>query len=265
MVLNQLLAVMGVNPLDFAHMLDEQSMLSFQNDFSEIWDLCFEKQYEEAILLLEILKAKPYCNSTNPITAQALLLFDGLLLLNVEKDFPECLNVLYKAIHITSPIIMKNGELNLEFISDHAFTLNEYRIIKSIALAVYCIGNSHVEIDILDALRKSLCNKKVDVEIRNRLLPNIYYNHSEGLIRKNNYKDALGICEKGVQFCKQIKNFKILPYLLYNRAKAFYMTGSKVQAETGFTRSHDAFFVHGDEETATRIKKIVAEKYQIFI
>lgn len=116
-VLYKLLETLGVSTLEFANLVDGQDMRNFQHDFSEIWDLWFHKQYERAIQLLETLKTKSYCNLANSIVRQALLLYDGLILLDVKKEVEKCLCVLQEAISITAPCVLKKNDCDFEFIS----------------------------------------------------------------------------------------------------------------------------------------------------
>jgi tetratricopeptide (TPR) repeat protein len=155
--------------------------------------------------------------------------------------------------------------LDFKFLSNNVFTLNEYRIIKLISITLCDRGQAYDGIMILDALNESLCNKKVGIEIKNRLLPNTYYNLSDALIDVNNYQLALNACDNGVKFCRQAKNCKMLPYLFYNMGKAQFKMGHKTQAEESFKEAMLAFCVHGNKETAERAGKMIAEKYQIYI
>lgn len=264
-ILNKLLAALRVSPLEFAYMVDGQEMIDFQHDFSEIWEMWFNRQHEEATRLLDILKTKPYCDITNPKVKQATLLFDALELVDVKKDIIGCLNVLHKAINITSSCIFEENEIDFGFISNHIFTLNEYRILKLLAIVKTRLGEPEASIFLLTAMCESLCNKKVDVEVRNRLLSNVYYTLSEELINTGQYQDALSFCEKGLLFCKQINNYKVLPFLLYNEAKALFFLNDMVHAEEKFKQSYNAFLALGNEESALRTKEWAAEKYQILI
>ena len=263
-VLDGLLEVLGVSLPEFTQLVYGEDMLLFQHDFSEIWDLLFMRKYEEADLLLAALKAKPYCNTSNPAIAQALLMHDGVLM-NLKENFHESNRILYEAICMTSAGVLQKGEPNPEFVALNVLEPNEYRIIGVIAINLCSMGQSPVAIKIFEALCESLSNKKVDVETRNKLLPNIYYNLSDELIETKQYENALCICEKGIQLCERTITLKMLPLLLYNSGKALVFMGDRTQAEIRFRRSYDAFRVQGNEKSALRGKEMVAEKYKIFI
>jgi transcriptional regulator with XRE-family HTH domain len=262
LILNRLLAALGITTLEFIHLVDNQDMIHFQNDFSIIWDLFFENKYKEANLLLTELKTKPYCNMESPVVKQSMLLCNGFMLWDAEKN-EECLNILHEALCITSPFLLKNNSLNHEVIADNPLALTEYRILKLIAITMHHMGQLETKIIILDSMCESLQNKKIDVEIRNRLLPNIYYNLSDALIEDNNYQSAFLICEKGIKLCKQTKSFKMLPYLLYNKAESLLFIDTRARAIKGFKQSHKTFLLYGDEKTAAHVKEVIAGKYQI--
>jgi len=264
-VLALLLAALRVSLLDFAKMVDGEDMTNFERDFNEIWDIWFKKQHEEGLKLLGILKAKPYCDISLPLVKQHILLCDALVLIDIEGDNCGCLNVLHEAISITLPYLLKKSEFDYGFISSHALTLVEYRILKFLALVESRMGQSQICINLLNAIQESLESEKTDVKIRDRLLSNICYNLSEELIEAEQYTNAFDACEKGIQFCKQINDHKMLPLLYYNEGEALYFLGEHARAEEAFKRSYLASLVIEDEETALQTKETVAEKYQIDI
>lgn len=262
--LYRLLEGLGVSLSEFTHLIAEPDIANFQHDFSEIWDLLFEKRYEKAASLLDALKTKPYCNIDNPLIEQALLMCDASFV-DAKNNNNGCLTHLHKAMRLTSPHVFENNELSHNYISRNMFTLNEYRILMYFAIIKSRLGFTNECILTLSAMCESLNNKKIDVEIKNRLLPTIYYNLSDELIDSKCYEEALSYCEKGISLCKKAKNYKTLPHLYYSIAKVFIILGNKDRAEENFRQSYNIFSAHGDNETALQVKKLVATKYNLWL
>jgi len=264
-ILSMLLDALGVSLPKFIQLLDGKNLTDFNRDFSEIWDLWFQGQYEKGRSQLEILKTKLYCDTTVLSIKQAILLCDSLVQIDIEGDMPGCVNTLHKAICVTLPRVLKNGEIDCKFIAARPLTLNEYRILKLLAVAESRMGHQQICINLLSAICESLQSKKVDVEIRNRLLSDIYYNLSDELIDTEQYIDALDACKKGIQFCKQVNNHRRLPLLYYSKGKALYYLDEGTRAVKAFKQSYHASRVIEGEKAALKTKEMVAEKYKIFI
>jgi len=265
-ILNGLLSVLGITRAKFYNLVEGQDMTNFQNDFAEIWQLCFKGQLQDARKQLDILKLEDYCNTNNPMIAQAVLLCEGRLQADIDKDYQGCLNTLYNALRLTCPsIIPQDGKIKYRMVSGCVLTLNEYRIISLISSMKGVVGQRAIAIKIFNAMCKSLNNEKIDSGIRNTFLPTIYYNLSDFMIDEKRYNQAFDVCEQGIEFCKRIDNLKLFPKLLYNRAKALHYMKDKERATKGFRNAHDTFIAHGDYNAAEFVKKTVAEKYQIYL
>jgi len=75
--LKWVLSTLGVTLQEFYSYIEGCDILSFQNDFAEIWQLCYRNNFQEAIQQLETLKGK--ANTDNPEIKQAILLCEGAI------------------------------------------------------------------------------------------------------------------------------------------------------------------------------------------
>ncbi|MCL2398331.1 MAG: helix-turn-helix domain-containing protein [Defluviitaleaceae bacterium] len=258
------LSVFGVSMSEFESLVEGQDLLTFRNSFEEICNLLFDERYQEASRHLELLKEQKYCDPKNPQILQALLLCDGFFQRNLHKNLQASLDVLYSALRITVPsVISEDNRVKYGIISDRMFSLNEYRILNLIAIILIDLNQNYLATRIFKAMCKSLQNKKISSEIRNHFLPTTYYNLSDCFIDEKRYKEAFNVCEEGLEFCESIKNFKNFAKLLYNRAKSLYYMGDKESAAEGFKHSYSTFISLKRNEMASRVKTIVATKYQI--
>jgi len=266
--LKRILVGLGVSIAEFEALVDGQDMLVFQNDFEEITELFFDKQFEEADKRLKLLKSQKYCDTNNPIIAQALLLGDGLQKY-FYNDKNGALETYYVALCITAPsVVQEIRELKCKSIVNNTFALNEYRLINGILGIIWMQGGGeqlNFAIEVYNITKKSILSSTVDSNTRCKLLPIIYYNLSECLIKGGYFKEGLTIVEEGIKFCRRVNTFRIFGYLLYNRARAQYWLGDKEDAIKGFKHAYDTFISFNHIKLAERTKKSVAEKYQIYV
>ena len=242
-ILRKLVRGMWMNSVDFLERVANYDMFHFERDFEEIWDLSFLRQFNKASTLLEKLKTKPYCKRENKQVQQVLLLCEALFAKNIDADLPKANKLLCDAINITKPTVLKaSSEVDYKYVSTNVLKLNEYRILKLMALVIG-IHKSYDESSlILESLEKSLLQKKVNDKIRDRLLPTVYYNLSDALIDCKNpksYEKALLISETGIKYCRKHDCFKILPYLLFSKGEALFNLG-RTEAVVYFKQSYDA-------------------------
>ena len=263
---NKLLAALRVTPLEFQYMLNGEDMLSFNNHFAEIWTLCNNNNYADAQKEFDELKKQDYCNINNPIIAQALLLLEGFFLVYVHKDIKVCLDKLYQALRLTrTNVLAKNNTPKCAVIAESIFTLNEYRILNLIAVALDESGQSKLITKMYKALCKSLNSKKIDSSISVKLLATIYYNLADALINENKYSEALEVCKEGISFCKNNSRFGRYAEILYCKAKVLICIGHIVSAESTFKKSYNVARDHGNEALASKIKSVIADKYNIHL
>jgi len=247
-------------------MLNGEDMLNFNNHFAEIWILCNNDNYKDAQKELEELKKQDYCNISNPIIAQALLLLEALFLERVHKDIKGCLYRSCTALRLTrTNVLAKNNNPKCTVIAESIFTLNEYRILNLIAIALDELGQRKFITQIYKALCKSLNNKKIDSSISVKFLATVYYNLADSLIKEENYVEALEVCKEGISFCKKFQKFDKYAKILYCKAKALINLERVVSAENTFKQSCDTARNHGDEALAAKIKSTVAKKYNIHL
>jgi len=264
--LKLLLSILDITQDEFDNHVGGQDLISFQNDFVEIWQLFFNGLYEEAKQDLEILRNKGYCDMNNPKIAQSVLLCEARIKVRHEKDFHGGLDILHEALRLTGPMLVsKDGKINHELMPQCVFTLNEYRILNMIAVVLDDVNERTLAIELLEKICKSLECKKIDSEIRNKFLPTTYHNLSELFLDEKRYKDAFNISEKGIEFCLRVHNSKMLGRLRYNKAESLYLDGSKGDGIIGFKKSYETFLINGQSESAEFIKNKVALEYGIIL
>jgi len=263
--LHQMLSALDISHEDFDALLNGTNMLQFNQDFAHIWDVCFAGDYKTMSDMLNELKTKEYCNVERLDIAQALLLCDSIILASNEK-YNESLDVLYSALQkTTSKNLIKQNAINCAKVKKSTFSMNEYRILKEIANVKADLGEKQEAIKIFEALMVSLESETANYEIKKKLLPSIYFNMSCILLDDELYTKAFDVIEKGLQFSKITKEFKVIGELIWNKGRVLYNTNNIEQATVLFQQSYIHFVNCEDDMTAKRLKKVAKEKYNITI
>ena len=265
-VLNQLLSVLGVDVIEFQAMLYGTDLRQFNSDFDELWEIGFSGDDEAYMQKLEELKRKSHCDLSIPAIKQTIMLCDANELSKIHKEHDAGLDMLYKALRITAPnILYKNNAVNYDKLSERILTMNEYRIIKLIAVVKTKLNQQQEALNIGKAIVASLENNAISFDIQRKLLPSNYFNLSYDLLDEKDYISALHIVDKALKFCNDTNNYKILGKLRYNKARALHGMGDIEQSRIFFVESYNTFKIIRDHKNAEDTKKFAKEKYNISI
>ncbi|MCL2285337.1 MAG: helix-turn-helix transcriptional regulator [Firmicutes bacterium] len=265
-VLNRLLSVLGVNIAEFQALLYDNDLRQFNNDFEEIWSAGFVNNHQAYNSKLEELKDKDYCNTSIPSITQALMLLEANAAFKVTQDHNVVLDMLYEALRITtSKVLSKDNIVNCQKVNEPNFTINEYRIIKLMAVVKAKLGQPEEAIEINEALIASLKRSSICYNTRNKLMATVYFNLSNNLLSKDRYDEAFGVIEEGIAFCEKAKEYKVIGELRYNKARFYYLTGDMEQAKIHFKESYDTFTTLMEHKNAEYVKLTAKNKYSIEI
>ena len=267
-MLNQLLLGLGVTLEEFSAMLYGSSHADFNNRFEVIWNLMFAQNYDKAHIQFSELE-NDYREHASQQYKQALLLCKANLLRNIENDNHGCIDMLHKAMKLTSPnIFTKSNVVKYKDVAIKTFNKNEYRIFNLLAISYMTIEQNDKCIELLTALIDSLTNPSLPIEIKKEFLPVAFYNLSNILMAKRNYNEAVKLCDKGVAYCNEAISFKTIGYLHYNKGQSLIHLGGDENlhcAIDSFKLSHATFISHGDKHKAEQVKVFAKEKYALDI
>ena len=273
-ILNAILQTFSVSLDEVTRLIYGQEYLNFQNHFTSIWSLLYANKDKEAITLLEALKNEAYYDSSKPVFAQAVKMCEGIITGKHHGKLNIALSTLVEALSLTCPaaiFIAKNSKhkqkINYEFLSERIFSINEYRILMAICITQHKLTQTTEAKNILLAMRISLKKCNVEADIRNKILPNVYFNLSNLLLDDDSnaidYETALFYCEEGVEFCQHVKSYKTLGHLYCNMGRANYYIGNSHQTRKYFKMSHETFLLHGEVEIAEYIKAVIKNEYDV--
>jgi len=262
-VLGQLLSVMGVTVAQFTDMITHEKILDFNNAFSVVWGLMYDRKFVEAQEKLDKLREESYCDTTIPHIKQALLLCEGIIMRRLHGDVEKSDKILYEALKVTFAKLKADAQVytkeEITAIEGKALSHNEYRILNLIGITRGERGQPEEWIKILKAMLASLHENKIDQEIRNRLLPTIYFNLTNALLETGQYQECIEVCDKGIAFCVEIKTSKTHGELIHNKGSALFRFGNVDAATDMFERSYN-YFVHGGNMKAAEMAKDIAKK-----
>lgn len=246
-IFDSLLKALKTTRIQFEEMVEGINMPRFECDFTEIWDLGYAKNFKLFATKLEALKQKPYCNTNIPQVAQAILLLEAVLASNVEKNYTLCLSKLAKALQLTTATLLdEQNNVDCIRLASTKLTLYEGRIINLMATTFTKQGKSQRALDLILSLVDSLEGNSENYRVTKKMLPSIYFNASNMLIRSEQYENALDMVENGIAHCQRIKELKMLHKLYCNKGDALYQLEDLSGSERAFLDACNAARLYGD-------------------
>lgn len=115
---------------------------------------------------------------------------------------------LEEALHLTHPAGLAN------LVQKRMFTFDEINIINSMAVQKQRLGERKQALRIWMQLSEYLEVRKVDDEEKEKVYPMILYNEANLLYEMEIYREALELCNKGIDYCSKRNKYMVLPYLL---------------------------------------------------
>jgi len=235
------------------------------NDFNIAWDLAYEKGYQVLSTFLDELKSKDYDMSI-PIIKQIVLLCDGIIHKNVLKEHHKAYEIMMKALLLTSlPNIFHNKSIIPKHIATNSFSINEYRILISMANLKSKMGSIKKATNILSAICSSLERKTTKHDVRKKLTPIVYFNLSNRLISMKSYAKAFDIADKGISFCLNKNEFKELGFFHVNKARALYYMDRIEEATRCFENSLEIFKMQEKFACIERVENAIMSEYPLCI
>ena len=252
---------------DFFHKMNSQNIQMFNNHFNVMWDIVHEKGYNVFEEHLSELKCKEYCDTSEPVIEQAILLCEGIICKNILKNPHKSYEILLEALQLTaSKNIVRYETIDYKFVATNSFSLNEYRILTVMANSKNKIGSYEEATKGLEAICFSLERKDTGYDVKKKLLPLTYYNLSVLLIKTHKNIEASKIADKGIAFCLNTKEFKQLGSLYVNKAHALYHINS-IKNTTEylhyFQLAYDTFVTQGNHAKAELVRNELVKNHDI--
>jgi len=264
--LRLILHALGINESEFYAQLYNIDMRQFNSDFDEILDLNSTNNHQAANIKLDELKAKGYCNMAAPTIKQAILFCDAVELYYLHKNYVSCFETCCEALQVTiSNILSEDKIVDYEKITTLVLTINEFRILNIMANASEQIGHQRQALEISSALLVSIENNTINYNIKKEVLPLAYTNFSHRLLNGKSYAEALEVVERGLEFSRNVKEFKFIGELLCHKGTALHFLGEDEQASKLLHQAHDTFIKNGDTEYADIMRESAKQLLGIIV
>ena len=265
--LAKLLHRVGYTRREFYDVVEGVELEQFKSDFVTIKVLASKGDWDSIPPLLAALKVQPYTQLGYKQVAQSIGFMDGVLTYGKDKNYALALELFHDTLSLTvsGKLFDEKGQLVCNIISKHVRTAIEFHIVKAIAIVKYFLKQTNIAIDIYQAIIDCLTKSKVDPDIAKEIMPSTFLNLAIALFDLERWEDMLNTTETGITFCKKNQSFNALPGLHWNKGRAYFHLGDKVNAKKYFTSAYTLFLDFDLIEQALFIKKHALEHYNIIL
>lgn len=218
-----------------------------KNREKEIIHYIASGKIKEAENLLEEANEGTICT---PVQQQRTKYMEALLLQQNNGDNKEIQILLESALLLTKPKFDKNDFRNT------ILTSQEMQIINFLSIVLWEEAEYRQAIRISFELSEAMERKKSSIVEQRQLYICVLTNQIQFLESEKRYSEALEICSKAEQICKDTDYMSIFPELLFSKAKLLFFLGNHADCIT---------IIQGIYPYLILINKnIVAEKVRLF-
>ena len=177
-------------------------------------------------------------------TARQYLAYAKIVINKEDMSHEKVIDELFLAMRISKPNFEENK------ITEYRMTHNELYIANTIANTLYKIGEKDRSIKLAKGLIESMENSGVSEEDKAILFPLLMTNLSTNLGRSGKIKEALKVCNRALEICREYNNFKYVHHISYNIAYCYKELGEEEQVyKTHLVRAyHSACAVHNHKD-----------------
>jgi transcriptional regulator with XRE-family HTH domain len=175
----------------------------------------------------EIINQFDNSNSLTSIPGQQFLLNSKATLAQYEENYEDMLKYALKGLYITRPKYSQTGQegFDEDKIATYNLTLEEIGLVNRLAVARTNLkpceksGKSAIEksVNILVNLKASLERTPYYDEERAKMHIILLYNLTKSLGLLKRYAEAIPLCDKGIELCKNLRNSHFEPLLMFNK------------------------------------------------
>lgn len=175
--------------------------------------------------------------------------------------FDEKLQMLFEAIHMTSP------HFDMEAIYEGHYTLDDVKVINQIAMVYSDAGQHKKAIDIYYQLLRYVEKHFQNILQSNGLLPLISLNYARELDLVGRYAEAVEIAETGWKACVQYGQYSCLPSILAIIAECYHFLNQDEKSKSYYKQAYYLLLAidnrHGAESTKAEIQKYFGDQFSL--
>lgn len=171
--------------------------------------------------------------------------------------FKSIMNLLQEAIQITI------NKFDVDKIREYLLTLEEMKIINRIALAYIFTGDIDMGIKLLYELKFNMEVLYKDHYEKMELYTMVLYNLSIYLGKQDRHVESIDICDFGIKVCRETKVLSVLPFLIFNKAFAYYEIGQKEICLPLLKQAYYGLYIIENYQKAEIIRLYTKDKFGI--
>lgn len=173
----------------------------------------------------------------------------------VPYPFEEELELLYQAIHLTSP------RFDIDSIYEGIYSVDEVKVINQIACSYSDQQDHKTAIDIYYQLLKYIQKHFQNILQSGGLLPLVAYNYSRELNIVKRYQDSIEIAQLGWKACITYGQYHYLPNIIATIAECYHFLGDDEKSKNYYKQ---AYYIHKALDNQRSIKIITSEVQEYF-
>lgn len=266
--LHRLLKVIGYTMEQYKDICTGQDKKKFDADFTQVKNAGFAVEFDLMEDRLITLKKQWYCNANNKHIAQAVQLAEGILLYGKYNNPTKAYTVLLNALKLTMPsrAFAKDGSgLNCKNVSTSTNFVNEFYIVKTMAVIKHNQGDTKLAIRLYQALLHRLKSGNIDHDIKEEVMITICFSLALSLLAEKQWIEAEAVADKAIEFSQQTNNTKLLGDLYWSKGRALIGQGKDDEGLRYLTNSINTSKLHGEHKRAENSIKLAKEKYGIIL
>jgi transcriptional regulator with XRE-family HTH domain len=129
-------------------------------------------------------------------------------------------------------LIKKGLEINVQnfhetYLENYLLTVNDIVLINQMTIVYWDSNERDKAINLMYALMRNFDKNCQDIKMRGDCYPTLVYNLTSYLLDMNRYKEAIPLCDKGIDICLETFSLFTLPQLLTNKADCLFNIGDK--------------------------------------
>ncbi|MCL2245232.1 MAG: helix-turn-helix transcriptional regulator [Treponema sp.] len=155
------------------------------------------------------------------VNRQYILLNKAMCALHKKEDLQSVHEMLMEAMKISIP------EYNEKDIDKYYLSKQDVRIINLTAMVYRDNGRLEDGIEVLSLLKKNFEETNIDKESKGEYYASVVYALATLLAYAKRYKEALDMCDRAAEVCKETGVFRLLPLIIAYKSQNMFNWGEK--------------------------------------
>ncbi|MCI8894908.1 MAG: helix-turn-helix transcriptional regulator [Lachnospiraceae bacterium] len=211
--------------------------------------------------ILDLLEQYKECGERMG-TMEEQFYFQSMAMITLGKGgiYQEARHLLMKSIYLTIPHFSIPMPERYKLL-----TFDEIRIMNSIAIVEYQIGNTENAITLMFYLKDYMNRNNIDLEEKAKLYPMILYNLSNWMGKERRDELAYTLCEEGIDFCIQNGKLSVFPFLIFNKGYSLARMSRLKEAVPYIRQACTIFEALKDQKRADMCRQEIEQSFSIHL